>query len=246
MRNNCDLLGVAGNRLELPRPFARILAPSTPGQERHSKDMRTAAFAIAGALAMATAASAQSSRFNVSSTIFVEGDEFAGVSNSGNTLGELGADVDGGSFGFAQTDIMSSAAMLSISGSIGMLNGAEGNSLGSGSYAIDGTQPILVDWNWSSVSGLGGWQIKNSLGTVVASLTFSNGAYTSLGGSFGTVPAGNASVNLGAGTYTFESLFINAGTATSNVVFTFGAIPAPGAIAMLGMAGAFAGGRRRR
>lgn len=208
--------------------------------------MRSLALALAGAVAIATSASAQSSRFTVSSTIFVEGDPFAGSANAGNSLGLLEADVNGGSFGYAQTDVMSSAVMLSIDGAIGMLNGAEGNSLGSGRYDIDGTQPILVNWNWSSVAGLGGWQIKNSLGTVVASLTFADGAYTSLGGDFGTSQAGSTSVSLGAGTYTFESLFINAGTATSNVVFTFGAIPAPGAVALLGMAGAFAGGRRRR
>lgn len=208
--------------------------------------MRTLALALAGPLAFTSAASAQSSRFNVSSTIFVDDDVFAGVANADNTLGLLEADVDGGLFGFASTDTMSTASMLRVSGSIGMLAGAEGNSLGSGSYAIDGTQPILVDWDWSSVSGSGGWSIRNSLGTVVASLTFSNGTYSSLGGDFGTVPVGNASVILAAGTYTFEALFINAGNATSEVVFTFGAIPAPGAVALVGIAGALTGGRRRR
>lgn len=208
--------------------------------------MRTLALALAGAVAIATPASAQTSRFNVASTIYVEGDVFAGSANNGDTLGLLEADVNGGLFGFALTDVTSDAMMLSIDSSIGMLNGAEGNCLGSGRYAIDGTQPVLVNWNWSSVAGSGGWQIRNSLGTVVASLTFVGGAYTSLGGDFGSSPAGATSVNLGAGTYTFESLFINAGTATSNVVFSFGAIPAPGAIALLGMAGALTGSRRRR
>ena len=206
--------------------------------------MRSLALALAGAVAIATSASAQSSRFNVSSTIYVDSEVFAGSTNNGNSLGLLEADVDGGTYGFAQTDVMSDAMMLSIGSSIGMLDGAEGNCLGTGSYAIDGTQPILVDWNWSSVAGLGGWQIRNSLGTVVASLTFAGGTYTSLGGDFGTSAVGATSINLVAGTYTFESLFINAGNATSNVVFTF--VPAPGAVALLGMAGTFAGGRRRR
>jgi hypothetical protein len=208
--------------------------------------MRTLALALAGALAVTSAASAQSSRFNVSSTIFVEDEIFAGVANANNSLGFLEADVNGGIFGFAETDVMSSDFMLAINGSVGMLAGAEGNSLGSGSYDIDGTQPIQVDWNWSSVSGSGGWSIRNSFGAVVASLTFSNGTYSSFGGDFGSAQAGNASVLLAAGTYTFESLFINAGNATTNVVFTFGAIPAPGAVALVGIAGALTGGRRRR
>lgn len=208
--------------------------------------MRTLTLALVGAFAVTAAASAQSARFNVSSTIFVDEDIFAGVANDGNDLGLLDADVDGGLFGFVSTDTMSTASMLRISGAVGMLNGAEGNSLGNGSYAIDGTLPILVDWNWSSVAGSGGWSIRDSLGNVVASLTFANGTYSSVGGDFGTVPTGNTSVNLAAGTYTFEALFINAGNATSEVVFSFGAVPAPGAVALAGIAGALSGGRRRR
>lgn len=52
-------------------------------------------------------------------------------------------------------------------------------------------------------------------------------------------------LNLAAGNYTFLSSFNNGGTATSVVNFTFGAVPAPGALVLLGAAG-LAGSRRRR
>ena len=207
--------------------------------------IRSLAPALAGALACAAAASAQSAQFNVTSSIFLGGDAIAAVSNSSNATGLLEADVDGGTLGYARTDVVSSSVDLTISSAIGMLQGAEGNTLGSGRFTIDGTLPIIVNWNWSSVSGIGSWSVLNSNGVQVAALSFANGTYQSSGGSFGTSNAGSASLDLAAGTYTLRSLFVNSGTATSEVSFTFGAIPAPGAIVLLGAAG-LVGTRRRR
>ena len=209
--------------------------------------MKTLLFApaIAGALASAASATAQSAQFNVTSSIFAEGEVIAAVSNASNAFGLLEADVDGVNLGYARTDVVSSSVDLTISSAIGMLLGAEGNTLGSGRFTIDGTLPILVNWNWSSVAGLGDWSILDSNGVQVAALSFVNGAYQSSGGSFGESTAGSALVNLAAGSYTMRSLFVNSGTATSEVSFTFGAIPAPGAIVLLGAAG-LVGTRRRR
>lgn len=213
-------------------------------RERQVQTMKTLTLAAASiaALSLAPSASAQSSRFNVTSTIFLGGDPLSAVTNSSNTVGLIQADVDGQAFGYARTSVQSSNFDLTLSSAIGALQGSEGNTLGSGRFALDGTQPIIVLWNWSSVSGSGSWSILNSNGVQVAALSFANGAYQSSGGSFGTSNVGNASVSLAAGTYTLRSLFVNSGTATSSVTFTF--IPAPGAIVLLGAAG-LVGTRRR-
>ena len=100
--------------------------------------IRSLAPALAGALACAAAASAQSAQFNVTSSIFLGGDAVAAVSNSSNATGLLEADVDAGALGYARTDVVSSSVDLTISSAVGMLQGAEGNTLGSGRFTIDG------------------------------------------------------------------------------------------------------------
>lgn len=207
----------------------------------------TLAPAIAGALALATCASAQSpNRFNVHSIISEDGSVVAAVVNGGNALGTLEADVDSGAIGTVETTTLSTGFSFNVTSTTNLLvPGLLGETMGSGRYTIDGTQPIVVDWNWGSVTGSGSWKILGSTGATVASLSFANGSYTSTGGSFGTASAGSASVSLAAGTYTFWSDFKNGGNANSSVTFTFGAVPAPGAIVLLGAAG-LVGTRRRR
>lgn len=207
--------------------------------------MKSSVLVIASALAAASTAAAQSpNRFNVHSIISEGGAPTAAVVNGSNSVGTLAADVDSGSLGSTTTTALSTETSFGVTSSTRVnLAGLLGESMGSGRYTIDGTQPVMVDWNWSSVAGSGSWRIINSVGATVASLSFANGAYTSTGGSFGTLASGTTSVNLAAGTYTFWSDFSNAGSADGTVNFTFA--PAPGAIALLGAAG-LVGTRRRR
>lgn len=207
--------------------------------------MKYSVLAVASALAVAAAASAQSSRFNVHALISEAGDVAAFVGNASPSIGVLQAELDTSTMGRATADAFSTDFSFRVDGSVAMLNGLVGETLGTGKYTIDGSQPVVVDWNWSSLSGSGNWKVLDSSGATVASLSFLNGVFTSTGGSFGTSSLGSASLNLAAGNYTFWSEFANGGTATSTVNFTFGAIPAPGALALLGAAG-LVGTRRRR
>lgn len=200
--------------------------------------------ATAGALAVALSASAQD-RFRSHSTISMKGDAIAVANVTSNSYGLTFTDVSEGVLGQAGTDVFAAESTLSVVSSTGMFLGASGSCFGSGRYTIDGTQSVLVDWNWSSIFGSGGWQIRDSANTIVAALNFDNGTYSTIGGAFSQSLIGNASVSLGAGTYTFESLFISSGNDNATVNFSFGAIPAPGAIAMLGIGGALGRSRRR-
>lgn len=207
--------------------------------------MKFTVLAVASAFAVASTAAAQSPRFNVHAILSENGEVVAATVNGADSLGTLEADVDGGPTGRATTTVLSTDVSFRVDSSTSVISGYLGSCLGTGKYAIDGLQPVVVDWNWSSVSGSGSWKVLSSTGATVASLSFTNGAYTSTGGSFGTSPFGSVFLNLAAGNYTFLSLFDNGGTATSAVNFTFGAIPAPGALVLLGAAG-LAGSRRRR
>ena len=208
--------------------------------------MKLSLLAALGAVAVSASASAQSLRFNLHAIISDDGETALVVVNGSNSLGPLQADVAAATLGQATTDTFATEFSYSVSSSTSnMLPGLIGECLGTGKYTLDGTQPLLVDWNWSSVSESGSWKVLDSLGNTVAALSFANGVYSSTGGSFGNLAAGNVSLNLAAGNYTFWSDFKNGGTATSAVNFTFGTIPAPGALALLGAAG-LAGTRRRR
>jgi len=207
--------------------------------------MKFNVLAVASAFAVVSTAAAQSPRFNVHAIISEGDDVVAATVNDTDSLGTLQADVDTGSIGRVSTTVLSTDVSFRVDSSTSVISGFLGECLGTGKYAIDGLQLVVVDWNWSSVSGSGSWKVLSSTGATVASLSFTNGAYTSTGGSFGTSPLGIVSLNLAAGNYTFLSSFNNGGTATSVVNFTFGAVPAPGALVLLGAAG-LAGSRRRR
>ena len=80
---------------------------------------------------------------------------------------------------------------------------------------------------------------------VVNSLSFNNGVFSSVGGDFGQTPSGTSTFLLAAGNYKFNSDYIaNSMPAQSQVQFTWGAIPAPGAMAAFALMGL--NGRRRR
>jgi hypothetical protein len=205
--------------------------------------MKFNVLAVASAFAVVSTAAAQSPRFNVHAIISQSGDVVAATVNGTNSLGTLQADTDSGSIGRATTTVLSTEVSFRVDSSTSVISGLLGECQGTGKYAIDGLQPVVVDWNWSSVSGSGSWKVLSSTGATVASLSFTNGSYTSTGGSFGTSQVGSVFLNLAAGNYTFLSSFNNGGTATSVVNFTFA--PAPGAIVLLGAAG-LVGTRRRR
>lgn len=203
--------------------------------------------AAVGALAVALSAAAGTpDRFRSHSTIFDPADPENPIAIANVTSSAYGltfTDVSEAGLGQAGTDVFAQASTLSVVSTTGMAQGASASCFGSGIYTIDGTESVLVDWNWSRILGSGGWQIRNSANTVVAALNFSNGTYSTIGGAFSQALVGNATVNLAAGTYTFESLFISSGNDSATVNFSL--VPAPGAIALLGVGGALGRSRRR-
>lgn len=211
--------------------------------------LAAAVAAVLAAPALAGLVPPGESRFSADAVIYLKGDPFASVGNDGDSLGYLAADLDNQLVGDVMTWLQSSESQFSVSSQMGtnMEVGAEGSSYGSGYYSIDGTQPLLVDWAWSNVGDQGGWRVLDANNNVVASLTFVAGQFVSTGGSFGSDSTGNTSLNLSAGDYKLEAFFFSVQMpSSSNVTFSFGAIPTPGAVALVGIAGALTGGRRRR
>ena len=126
-----------------------------------------------------------------------------------------------------------------------------GESTGAAYYHVDGTSPVTVDWNWLNLTSTGGWRVwtQDSAGdytVLVAALEFNSTVFSERGGSFSHTGAGSTTLDLGAGDYRFEAYY-SATTmpSTSQVDFYFVPVPAPGAMALLGVAGAIAGARRR-
>jgi hypothetical protein len=211
--------------------------------------VRTPAIAVAAAASLATIAPASvvPARFSVASMVRADGEILDIISATSNGLGLVSADLDSGDdVGTVITSLTASETSLTIASTMGVSTEYNGDSTGQGRYDFADSTAVAIDWSWLDLSVDGGWRILDSSGATVASLTFLAGQFTAVGGDFMNAQAGFATVNLGAGTYNFVA-FYEADTmpTSSNVTFSFGAIPAPGAIALLGAAGLVGSFRRR-
>lgn len=196
---------------------------------------RTTVAALAAATIASSAFAGTVERFMVSSTIMTAPPQTAG--NGGDAYGQWAADVDSATYGYVRTMMTTADFSISMASSMSIANG---NFLGMSScdaiYAIDGANPIMVDWNWGSLANTGGWRVLNEAGNTVAALTFNAGAFTSIGGNWSQASTGVESFNLAAGTYTFQAFYNADQMPTSSLVnFNLGPIPAPGALAMAGL-----------
>ena len=186
-------------------------------------------------------------RFQATSEVLFESDQLGYASIGRTDLGSLDADLDSPADGRVRTQVSATASTFSVISTMGVSTDLNGRSSGWGVYDIDGSQNVVVDWNWLDISLAGGWEIRNAANAVVASFTFSAGNLVSTGGSFGSSASGVASVALAAGQYKFVSIY-QADTMPSGaqVNFNFAAVPVPGTIVLLAAAGVVGVGRRRR
>jgi uncharacterized protein (TIGR03382 family) len=162
------------------------------------------------------------------------------------------ANVGSATYGSTSTSLTSTATFLQISSTMTPATVYRGSSLGNGLYDLTVGRIVEVTWAWSHTSDSGGWRIVNNANeTVLASLTFSAGVFTRVGGSWPTTASGTTNVNItAAGTYRLEAFYfgkVNAGSpnTTSLAEFRLTTIPLPGSAALLVVAAA-AGSRRRR
>jgi hypothetical protein len=189
-------------------------------------------------------------RFEVQSTIYVSSGVPSGtVSNYADVDGTINAELDSALAGLASTTLDGQVDHLTISSRMAIKNTMYlGESYGSAYYHIDGTAPVMVNWSWLNLSSYGGWQVYTQDATgaytvLVAALEFSNNVFTSRGGTFSETASGTDSLNLAAGDYQLVAYYSSVTMpSTSQVTFSFGAIPAPGA-ASFAVAGVL---RRRR
>jgi uncharacterized protein (TIGR03382 family) len=158
------------------------------------------------------------------------------------------ANVGSAVYGNASTSLASTATFLQISSTMTPTTVYRGSSLGNGLYDLTVGRIVEVKWAWSHTSDSGGWRIVNSANeTVFASLTFTNGTFTTVGGSWPKTASGTTNVTITvAGSYRLEAFYfgkVNAGSPNTTSLAEF-SIPTPGALSLLAMAAA--GGFRRR
>lgn len=208
-------------------------------------DTRTTTVAVV-ALAIAAAADAGiAERFTVSATLMTNPPQTAG--NASDQLGLIAADVDSATWGFSRTSMTTADFAISMRSTMASTNSNfYGVSQCFATYAIDGTRPVEVDWNWSSLARSGGWRVTNSAGSTVAELSFNGGTFTRIGGSWAQQSTGIEYITLAAGTYTFEAFYRSGLPSSSSVVnWNLGPIPSPGVMALAGMLGLSRTRRRR-
>ena len=192
-------------------------------------------------------------RFIVQSTIYSAPGQITGtVGNYEELPGSITATIDSATYGFSSATLDGQVDHLTISSNMAIRNTMYlGESYGSAYYHIDGSAPVDVTWSWLNLSSYGGWQVYTQDGTgaysvLVAALEFSNSVFSSRGGSFSQTASGADTLNLAAGNYQLIARYSSVVMpSTSQVTFSFGAIPAPGAVALLGLVGTMAGKRRR-
>jgi uncharacterized protein (TIGR03382 family) len=192
------------------------------------------------------------SRFNVESKMMLNTTTLLSIGQSAPDHSPIVANVGSAVYGNASTSLASTATFLQISSTMTPTTVYRGSSLGNGLYDLTVGRIVEVKWAWSHTSDSGGWRIVNNANeTVLASLTFSAGVFTRVGGSWPTTASGTTNVNItAAGTYRLEAFYfgkVNAGSpnTTSLAEFRLTTIPLPGSAALLVVAAA-AGSRRRR
>jgi MYXO-CTERM domain-containing protein len=107
------------------------------------------------------------------------------------------------------------------------------------SFTVTGTQEITLSWSGSYNLLLG----KSTGSGWSPAIAASGWSTASFGGSSNASSSGTLTTTLGAGTYWLANDLSN--VAGASFSFTVPAIPAPGAAALIGLAGLVAGRRRR-
>lgn len=208
-------------------------------------DTKTRVVAVAAFAVGAVAHAGIDSRFIVAATLMTNPPQEAG--NASDQLGLLAANVDSATWGFSRTSMTTADFSISQRSTMAANNpNIYGESQCFATYAIDGTRPVEVDWNWSSLARSGGWRVTNSAGSTVAELSFNGGTFTRIGGSWAQQSTGIEYITLAAGTYTFEAFYRSGLQSSSSVVnWNLGPIPSPGVMALAGMLGLSRTRRRR-
>ena len=107
-------------------------------------------------------------------------------------------------------------------------------------FTVTGTQEVTLSWNGSQILTFG---LASGAGYVAVPGLGADWT-TGLAGSETVVSAGSVTVTLGAGDYKIYNE-LDAGDLAGSSSFSFAVVPAPGALALLGVAG-IVGSRRRR
>ena len=192
------------------------------------------------------------SRFNVESKMLLNTTTLLSIGQSAPGFLPIVANVGSAAYGSTSTSLTSSADLLRISSIMSPASVYRGSSEGNGLYDLAVGQIVEVTWAWAHLSDSGGWRIVNTTnGTEVASLTFSAGTFSAVGGSWPEAASGTTDVLItAAGTYSMEAFYFGkSSTLSSNTTslaeFRLTTIPVPGSTALLAVAVATAFRRRR-
>ena len=163
----------------------------------------------------------------------------------GSSYGSLTAQLVTATFGDVSSTITTAATSITMNSAMAVNGGVDGEGNSSALYDFNQSVLLTVTWNWTKTNRVGSWSVQNVGGAVAHSLAFNAGAFTSVGGDFGQTPSGTSTFVLASGNYKFNSDYLaNSMPAQSQVQFTWGAVPAPGAMAAFALMGL--NGRRRR
>jgi len=204
--------------------------------------------ALATSVCVSASAGVVDQRFIIDSKMMLNTTVLMSIGANAPDFTPITASVGSAVYGSTLSSLESSDSLLRISSTMAPNSIYRGNSSGNGRYDLLAGTSVSVTWNWGHTTDSGGWRIiANSTGSTIASLTFSQGQFTSVGGAFAQQASGNAVVAVGpAGSYRFEAFYFGRDNPTSSVVeFRFG--PAPGAgVVAVAAAGMLGLGRRRR
>lgn len=163
----------------------------------------------------------------------------------GASYGAITAELATGTYGNVTSTLTTTDTSITMNSAMSVNGGVNGEGNASALYIFNEDVVITVTWNWTKTNRVGSWSVEDVGVAIVNSLSFNNGVFSSVGGNFGQSPSGTSTFLLAAGNYEFNSDYIaNSMPAQSQVQFTWGAIPAPGAMAAFALMGL--NGRRRR
>jgi hypothetical protein len=161
------------------------------------------------------------------------------------TYGSITAELATGTFGSVTSTLTTAATSITMDSAMAINGGVDGEANASALYLFNEAVMLTVTWNWTKTNRVGSWSVDDVGVAVAHSLSFNNGVFSSVGGDFGQTPSGTSTFLLAAGNYQFNSDYVaNSMPAQSRVQFTWGAIPAPGALAAFAIMSL--NGRRRR
>ena len=163
----------------------------------------------------------------------------------GAAYGAITAELATSTYGNVTSTLTTTATSITMNSAMAVNGGVDGEGNASALYSFNEAVMLTVTWNWTKTNRVGSWSVEDVGVAIAHSLSFNNGLFSSVGGDFGQTPSGTSTFLLAAGNYKFNSAYIaNSMPAQSQVQFTWGPVPAPGALAALALMGL--NGRRRR